>query len=103
MDTKHVTLWLSVYSGVLIMDGGARRCLRADLTLDPVTADCHQNNFGDNHTSTLMHRLDLYNPSTALPLSYTYAMIFYLIVLFLAAYHAHLQNNRLLLKNTAWC
>lgn len=61
--TQHTsTLCVSVSSGVLIMDGGARRCLRADLTLDPVTADGHRNNFGDSHTSTLVHCL-VHTPS----------------------------------------
>lgn len=54
--------YVCLSSGVLIMDGGARRCLRADLTLDPVTADGHRNNFGDSHTSTLVHCL-VHTPS----------------------------------------
>lgn len=53
-STLCMRVCVCVRSGVLIMDGGARRCLRADLTLDPVTADRHQNNFGDSHTNTLM-------------------------------------------------
>lgn len=53
MDYQTLTFCVCVYvySGVLIMDGGARRCLSADLTLDHVTADRHQNNFGDSHDS----------------------------------------------------
>lgn len=59
LDTDHGPsnldlMCVCVYSGVLIMDGGARHCLRADLTLDPVTADRHQNNFGDSHTNALV-------------------------------------------------
>lgn len=104
LDTDHgpsslnlMCVCACVYSGVLIMDGGARRCLRADLTLDPVTADRHQNNFGDSHTSVLcpLHThpqtqtvwpfLTPHHKPTFVPSPFIHFQLVYSFVLFLSS------------------